>query len=376
MKLNNTIIEEIYKEYMKLDIKEANKFLKTKADEYELQEEGYLRSKLLTYVRKLSKDDYEAYLCKRDQAKKINWNYINIIEGFKEDIENRVMPNFKLLEPKALTEQKIYSYLNVFPKDKEFVIKLLKEFQKYLNVEIKEFDIIEKLNKEVEEKIVTKRVHVNSSYNFSKNEVEKARVIITDLILSELSIEDYAHINSKYSIKNIRDLIVMAANKDNGLLNAIKEKLEKREIVLIKESIEVYYEKSKVNKELDVIDYFMITRLNAFDMLSVLKNNYERRYGSFENFVRTLKNKYYLFRSKPETFLTKNQEINRVMTIRRGFEFTAKEKEAILDFMEGKICMNESYYYLIMDKLANGEVITDTITGKTLSLELQKVKEL
>jgi len=376
VKIDNTIIEEIYKEYMKLDIKEANDFLKTKTDEYDLQEKGYLRGKLLTYAKKLSKDDYEAYICKRDQANKINWNYIKIIEEFKEDITNGVMPNFKLLEPKALTEQKIYSYLNVFPKDKEFVIKLLKECKKYLNGEIKEFDIIEELNKEVEEKIVTKRAHVNSSYNFSKNEVENARVIIIDLILSELSIEDYAHINIKYTIKNIRDLIVMAANKDNAILNAIKEKLEKREIVLIKESIEVDYEKLKVNKELDVIDYFMITRLNVFDMLSVLKNNYAGQYGSFENYVRTLKNKHYLFRSVPENFISKSQEINSGITIRRGFEFTTEEKGLILDFMEDKIVMSTINYSLIMDKLANGEVITDTITGKTLSLELQKVKEL
>lgn len=373
--VKNTVDDDIknkYKKFMELNPSEVDSYIE---DTLGVTRE-YIYGKFQTYAKSISEEEVEKYTLKKLQARCVKYNYYSIIQNYKKNLEENVNINFKELSQFGQVLHIINQYSKAFPEEKEFVNNLLVKFEEHLEQKNENYNIINELNKEVIKTKTQVNNYVRLNRFFSKEEIEKSRKILEDLLLSNLSIEDYCHLNVKYDIKDVDQFISIASNGDFKLSSSIRSILDSRKTYLAIGAIKVLETKLNSGQELDIIDYFMHTRLSVYDSIKMIENNSDVCLNESAHFMKDMLKKYYLYSKTKYCKLLIESEIYKNVRIKKGYQFTSEEKERVINFLNGKVELSENFYSVTLDKLVNGEEIVDTITNTSLSLDEQKTKKI
>lgn len=372
-KIFDDYIVDVYTKFMESDINSASLVFDEAVKEYNM-EARYLKELIGKYAKT---QDEVAYKEKRLKSRALMRNSVNTIISFKSDLENNLVPNFSLLDnPKTIIRQ-IENYEKAFPEDRDFVKQLLIAYKNSLEpiiIEEQEINIFEEFSREINDTSKTRKTYMNHAYY--KGEVEQARELIKEVLLSGYSIEDFCHLNLKYNLFDVRNAVKVASNKNTRLCVAINTELSKRKTTISLQVIDdITKQLNNRNSSFDVVDYFMNTRLSPQDMVTISLENLGFVNNNLEYFAKECKSKYLLSAYNHARKIAKSSEISG-KTIKKGYEIDSEIKEKTIDFMEDKIVLYISIYNLMINKLIEGQVIEDKITGETLSIDLQKLKKI
>lgn len=198
--------------------------------------------------------------------------------------------------------------------------------------------------------------NITSQILENQKKYNKSVEVVVTLLNSDYSIEEFCHMNLKYNIKDIKNMIFSVSKQDR---NEILDILSKRTYERIMPSIEKIVMEI-INDELDIVDYYMLTKLNFSDFYEIISLQIDNikvlnKIKSFISFNREkVKENHYMYVISQELETNSFSKINDVV-------ITKEQKEKIFRFMENNIPITLHTYGVLKNKVINGDINIDEL---------------
>lgn len=252
------------------------------------------------------------------------------------------------------TDGEAITYMRNLQFTQEYFDKILASFkEKYINYEEYEEELRTKFEKYKEFVHLDKQDNkkVQEMLDIQKEQYDYSLQIVSDLINSNYSIEEYCHHNLNIDLKDIEQCInIVCYNKRNNI-SGLKKKLENRNNKFILELRKIVDNMSTI-ENYNLFDYYMDTKLSMKDFEKLTKK-YNLLTPVVRSFLNSNKN---VFMGYTAYKINKEVELkcNRII---KGRLVTPDEKIQIFDFLDiNQIPLNSITYKTALNRYLNGTI--------------------